>query len=92
VYEPVETVDDFYDGPRAGVATAFGRRCRYETLGWYTEGRDDDEVRFVLTFLDDHDPRVVIATASFRALPKQESTPPGEIRRLEAEWAAEGAT
>ncbi len=85
MYETVETVDDYYDGPRSGRAIAFGRPCRYETLGWSDRG-DPDEERFVLTFTDGSDPHSVVATAVFRVAAGQPELAPGIIRQLEVEW------
>jgi hypothetical protein len=88
MFEPVETVDDYYDGPRAGLAVAFGRRCRYETFAWRAPHGDPDEERYVLTLLDTSEPSSLIATAVFRPLAEQPDLRPGVIRKLEAEWYA----
>ena len=48
-WETVHTVDDWYDGPRAGVADFEGRPHPYRSTYVDTEGWSPDEDRFELT-------------------------------------------
>jgi hypothetical protein len=48
-WEPVHTVDDWYDGPRGGVADHGGRPHHYRSLYLDNERWNADEDRFELT-------------------------------------------
>ena len=88
-FEPVHAVDDYYDGPRVGVADFRGSRHRFRSLGWPPlETWDPEDDRFELT------PEVgggspVIARGVFRVRQPAPALPPGVLRPLEVQWTTE---
>ena len=48
-FEPVESVDDYYDGPRAGIANFRGQPHAYRSLYLDSSEWNPDEDRFELT-------------------------------------------
>ena len=85
-FEPVHIVDDYYDGPRTGVADFHGVRHTFHSLAWArTDEWDADDDRFELT-REDGGIHTVIARGNFRVRQPVPDLPPGVLRPLEVEW------
>jgi hypothetical protein len=85
-FEPVHTVDDYYDGPRTGVAEFQGVRHRFRSLVWPpTKNWDSEDDRFELTREDSSGP-CLVARGVFRARQPVPDLPPGVLRPLEVQW------
>jgi hypothetical protein len=87
-YEPVHTVEDYYDGPRAGTADFEGQPHAYRSLHLDTGGFKDNEDRFELRLLTDGQPTgpPFLARGDFRVRGPGSELPPGVIRPLEVHW------
>ena len=83
-FEPVHEVDDYYDGPRAGLADYRGVPHRFRAIG--TPESDDD--RFELLPHAGNGSRVT-ARAVFRARRPVPDLAPGVMRPLEVQWTVE---
>jgi hypothetical protein len=88
-FEPVYEVDDYYDGPRSGIAEYRGVRHRFRSVVWPAGERwDPDADRFELVPESGEGP-VVIAHAVFRIRQPIPDLPPGTLRPLEVQWTGE---
>lgn len=88
-FEPVHAVEDYYDGPRTGVAEYHGVRYKFRSVAWPGgENWDSDDDRFELS-PETGDGPVVIAHAAFRVRQPAPSLPPGVMRPLEVQWTVE---
>lgn len=88
-FEPVCEVDDYYDGPRTGVAEYRGVRHRFRSVVWPPgENWDSEDDRFELV-PEYADGPVVIAHAAFRVRQPVPALPPGVLRPLEVLWRPE---
>ena len=87
-YEPVHTVDEYYDGPRIGTADYGGRVHAYRSLYLDSATWDADEDRFELTLLSDGQPtgQPFLVRGAFRVRQLAPDLPPGVLRPLEVSW------
>jgi hypothetical protein len=92
-FEVVHSVDDYYDGPRTGVADFGGSPHRFRCLGWASPGGPDEP-------WDPHEDRfelvpvgavvaVAVARGEFRVRQPCPDLPPGVPRQLEVGWTVE---
>jgi hypothetical protein len=87
-FEPVHVVDDYYDGPRNGIAEYRGVRHRFRSVVWPAgETWDSEDDRFELLPVIGDGP-AVIARGLFRARQPVPELPPGESP-LEVQWTIE---
>ena len=86
--EPVHDVDDYYDGPRGGVADYRGRPHRFRSLYLDSEIWNSDEDRFELTPLEDGVPsrESFVIRGEFRVREPAPDLPLGTIRPMEVRW------
>ena len=91
-FEPVESVDDYYDGPRAGIANFRGQPHAYRSLYLDSSEWNPDEDRFELTPLKKGKPAgpAFIARGEFRVRQPIPDLPPGVLRPLEVHWIMVG--
>ena len=87
-FEPVHAGDDYFDGPRTGVADYRGVRHKFRSVVWPSGDGDSDNDRFELS-PETGDGPVVIAHAAFRVRQPAPSLPPGVMRPLEVQWTIE---
>lgn len=88
-FELVHEVDDYYDGPRTGLADYRGVRYRFRSLVWPVgESWNPEEERFELRPETGEGP-VVIARGVFRVRQPVPDLPPGVLRPLEVQWTEE---
>jgi hypothetical protein len=88
-FEPVHEVDDYYDGPRTGIAEYHGVRHRFRSVVWPPgKAWDSEDDRFELILEVGTGP-VVIAHAAFRVRQPAPELPLGVLRPLEVTWRLE---
>ena len=88
-YETVHMVDEYYDGPRTGIADFHGVRHAFRSLAWETSTWDADEDRFELTPVPPAAGPVVIAHGDFQVRQPPPDPPPGVLRPLIVRWTHE---
>ena len=92
-FEPVHSVDEYYDGPREGMADFGGHPHRYRSM--YLDGAewDPDDDRFELTPVHSGAPsqEAVIARGEFRVRQPIPDLPLGQLRPLEVRWTRVGS-
>lgn len=92
IFETVISVDDYYDGPRLGVANFNGLPHRYHSFGWLPDGEwcsgyTPDEDRFYLAPVDaPPDAPEIVVRGEFRVRQPAPDLPPGVVRPLEVRW------
>ena len=94
-FEVVHLVDDYYDGPRTGVADFGGSPHRFRNLGWVSPDGPDEpwdslEDRFELTPVAE-DRVIAIARGEFRVRQHCLELSPGVLRPLEVRWSLEAS-
>jgi hypothetical protein len=93
-FEPVHGVEDYYDGPRTGVADFRGVPHRFCSLGWVTPDGPDgpwdpNDDRFELRPVSDPAAPLVVARGEFRFLRRDPALPPGVLGTCEVRWIPE---
>ena len=92
-FEPVHDVEDYYDGPRTGIADFRGLPHRFRSVGWSSpDGPDGPEWdpnddRFELVLLESDDNLAVIVRGEFRVRQLVPELPAGVLRPLEVRWS-----
>lgn len=89
-FEPVHEVDEYYDGPRGGIASFNGSlyrfRSRYLDATEYKGDFESVDI-FELTPVDGAaEQGLILATAHFRPVADQPGSEPGKMRQLEVAW------
>jgi len=89
-FEPVHDVDEYYDGPRGGVASFNGSlyrfRSRYLDATEYKGDFESVDI-FELTPVEESlTQEPVLATVHFRVASDRPASEPGRVRQLEAAW------
>ena len=88
--EAVLEVSDYYDGPRAGIALFKGQPCRFKSryldVTEYQGEFESVDLFEILPVNASNGCKATLAKAKFAAVPGQESTPPGTMRKLEVIW------
>ncbi|HSH15259.1 MAG TPA: hypothetical protein VLD18_04435 [Verrucomicrobiae bacterium] len=88
-FEPVHEVDDYYDGPRTGVAEYRGVRHRFRSVVWPADdGWDSKDDRFELLPESGEGPAVIVRGA-FRVRQPVPDLPVGVLRPMEVLWTIE---
>ncbi len=93
-FEPVLVVEDYYDGPRIGVALFRGLPHRFRSLGWlrdggWSDGFDSNDDRFYLSPTDTSlDSSEFLVRGKFRVRQPAPNLPPGVLRPLEVLWTS----
>ncbi len=90
-FEPVLSVDEYYDGPRSGIAMYGGRAYRYKSRFVDVHGADDVDDIFDLSPLDGQGPALVVH-AVFEVAADALATQPGELRKLVVQWTSTDRT
>ena len=91
LFEPVHAVEDYYDGPRTGVADYRGVAHRFRSLGWQSpDGPDTSwnptDDRYELVPLATADAAPVVAHGKFRVRPSVTVPLRGTVRLLDVCW------
>ena len=84
-FETVHSVDEYYDGPRTGVADHEGVPHAYRSVYLDSTEWDPDEDRFELTPVGGG--TTILVRGEFRVRPSASDWPPGVIRPLEVRWS-----
>src|SRR5438874_805770 len=93
-FEPVDTVEDYYDGPHSGVANDRGRRHRFRSMGWTSPDGPDclwdrRDNRFKLVPIEGKGRPTVVVHGECRAHQPVVDLPTGTMRPLEVRWSPE---
>jgi hypothetical protein len=89
-FETVHSVDDYYDGPRVGVADFHGKPHHFRSVAWIhkdTEWDSEDE-RFELIPVADTGSKPVVVRGTFRVRQPVPDLPKGVLRPLEVQWTS----
>lgn len=92
VFEPVHAVDDYYDGPRAGVASYQDRHYRFRSVGWTSPDGPDGhwdpcDDRFELIPIEGDGREALVVRGEFRVRQPAPDLHPGIVRPLEVRWS-----
>ncbi len=90
-YESVHAVEDYYDGPRVGIANFQGVEHRFRSVGWVSpdgpdEAWDPQDDQFELTPIGGDGKSPIIVRGIFRVREPVPTLPPGILRPLEVRW------
>ncbi|MBX5460935.1 MAG: hypothetical protein IRZ28_07575 [Steroidobacteraceae bacterium] len=89
-FEPVHEVDEYYDGPRGGIASFNGSlyrfRSRYLDATEYKGEFASVDVFELIPIGGASGREPILATALFRSVADQPASEPGRIRQLEVAW------
>ena len=86
-FEPVHSVDEYYDGPRAGVAEYQGRLHHYRSVYLDSATWNADEDRFELRPVDaTGSGELFLVRGEFRVREPVPDLPAGVLRPLEVRW------
>ena len=91
-FETVHYVEDYYDGPRTGIADFGGLPHRFRCLGWVSPDGPDGpwyprEDRFELVPIGLGVAGVAVAHGEFRVREPYPELRPGVLRPLEVRWS-----
>ena len=85
-FEPVLIVDEYYDGPRSGIAIFRGQSYRFRSRFSDVYGAEDAVDVFDLIPEGDPSGVAIAAHAIFEVAPDAPSTQPRELRKLVVRW------
>jgi hypothetical protein len=95
-FEPVYSVEDYYDGPRTGTAEFRGVLHRYTSLGWEspdgptTADWDPRDDRYVLVPVTGPSQGRLVVRGEFELRHPVPDLPPGVLRPLKVRWTTVG--
>jgi hypothetical protein len=86
IWEMVHVIDDYYDGPRAGIADFHGISHSFHCLNWNTPDCDPDCDLFELRKSTESHDKPIIMRGRFRVRIPIPDLPPGTLRPMEVCW------
>ena len=91
-FEPVHSVEDYYEGPRTGIACLRGLRYRFRSVGWTSPDGPDGpwdpyDDCFELSPIEGDGGDTLVVRGEFRVRQPVPELSPGVLRPLEVRWS-----